>query len=149
MILQPCLHCPKREKCDTRKAVLDRVRGLGLTSARIRCRKWYEDFPPGQRVSLTLMSYDWGTGYDGSYSIKEKNVHEATVMRHRKNRILVWLDDMTSFGKNPIAVRADGLTVIEGRRRVCPQCGQPEGTKKRDEWYCDDEFHANEKDTTQ
>ncbi len=122
MHLKPCYRCPHHEGCEIKANVLAKIRGLKLTSARIKCDLWYKDFPGGQRVSFDLAEWD---GYGDS----DWSEYEGTVMRPHKDRLLVWLDQPTERGRNPIAIRADKMRKEEGSVKLCPECQQPEGTK--------------------
>lgn len=147
MYLKPCNFCPHKGNCELEllwrfqlKSVM-RQQGLvalpkgdRLTTVVFTCAKRLSTLPPGQRVRLTLTEtgglVDFGYG-EADWAIEE-NEYAATVMRPQRDgvRILVWLDEATKQGRNPIAVRPNRVTPLDEPLRVlCSECRQPEGTK--------------------
>ena len=120
MYLKPCRNCPHRNGCEIKADKLRSLRGLGFTSANFKCDHRLAELQPGQRVEITLLEIE-------HYEDKPM-VHKGTVMTPHGARVLVWLDEVSSMGRNPISVQPDRLRPIEGRVEVCPDCGQPEGT---------------------
>lgn len=139
MFLKPCYNCPFRKDCGKKEAKLEILRGLGFTSARFRCDKRLTNLKPGQRVSLVLSVPH--EPIEGGANTMEDESFTAIVMRPasgNRDRILVWVeDDPAPYGdvfehRNPIPVRPDRVTPIDGERvNVCPECQQPEGTTAR------------------
>ena len=121
MYLKPCRNCPHRKGCETKAEKLKSLRGLGFTSANFKCDDRLAGLQPGQRVMIDLIEMD-NRGKDW------KTTHIATVMAPHGARVLVWLDEITELGHNPISVQPNRLTPTGGRVEVCPECGQPEGT---------------------
>lgn len=138
---RPCANCPHKtidgKPCPIKAEKLAIVRAAKLTLANFGCEKRLSELPPGQRVELNMtLIYDCE---GGRYSDEpETKDFTGTVMRELKNgRVLVWLDEESPQGKNPLPLKPDGMRPIEGELlvRICPECGQPEGTKGR-EWDC-------------
>lgn len=107
-------------------------KGDRLTTVVFTCAKRLSTLPPGQRVYLELME-DIGE-HDGAGVADRSCVdYEGTVMRPSRRypmKILVWLDNATERGRNPIAVRPNRVTPLdEPLRKLCPDCQQPEGTQ--------------------
>lgn len=123
MYLKPCRNCPHKDGCELKAERLASLRGLGFTSANFKCDKRLSLLQPGQRIELELLACD------PTDRIQGEETHTATVMRARKTRILIWLDEETCRGRNPIAVSPDRVTPIEGKVELCSECGQPTGTK--------------------
>lgn len=133
------MHCPHKEGCEKKAGTLAAIRGLGITLVNFTCKKRLSELQSGQRVKLILREYGEmrDMGYGEADCDVEENEYTGVVMRPiRGIRILVWLDTPTRRGRNPIAVRPNGVTPIEGKCKVCPGCQQPEGTTKRKELYC-------------
>lgn len=138
MYLKPCRNCPHRDRCSAKAEKLISLRGLGFTSANFKCDKRLSTLPPGQRIKFEMGDCD------------ETYTYQAIVMRARRTKILVWLvscDDEECVpclmsGKNPIAVSPDRVTPIDGQVALCPECGQPEGTRPQErkdgasKWFC-------------
>ena len=142
MFVKPCFNCPHRKGCERKAEKLAAVRGLGLTSIAFKCDKRLSELQPGQRIEFTMMDGERGSALEpwSTYTF------QAIVMRPYKHRILVWLvgcdhedeepdphpqqyEYLLASGKNPIAVSPDRVRPVNGRVPVCPDCGQPEGTK--------------------
>lgn len=160
MFLKPCYNCPHKpsvfppRRCEIKEQKLAAIRGHGFTSANFKCDKRLSTLQPGQRVKLEIWSFEEEGGWDLDST---EDTYLATVMRESKGRILVWLDKPTSKGRNPIRVRPDGVTPIEGTVALCSECGQPDGTEGRkgdtangvgawDCWKCEgheDPFHES------
>lgn len=129
MYLKPCRNCPHKDGCELKAKRLESLRGLGFASANFKCEKRLSLLPPGQRIKLVLWQ-DSGGGYQDRDG--DDFEFTATVMRPHKNRILIWLnnhEELASPARNPIAVRPDYVTPIEGKVSLCPECDQPRGTK--------------------
>lgn len=140
MYMTPCRSCPHSHKsCAIKDAKRVAVRGAGLTSMNFRCEKRLSTLPPGQRVVMTLQNEVTLGGYnDYEYQDWEDVDIVGTVMREaRRGRVLVWLDEMTTRERNPVALWPHLMKPIEGHRvAVCSECGQPEGTKPIKAWSC-------------
>ena len=134
MHLKPCYNCPHKDGCEIKAEKRAALRGLGFTSAKFKCEKHLSTLPPGQRITL-LIGDAWEEDCPGKPHLEDEE-HTATVMGPSKGRILVWLDEVTIIDRNPIRVRPDRVTPLPERVSVCKECGQPEGTKARDEWFC-------------
>lgn len=132
------MNCPEHENgvgCEKSQGIRDAVRGLGVTLVNFPCKKRLSERQPGQRVKLTLRERGeeiW-VGPDEVDTEWDDNEYEGTIMRPTKGtRILVWLDEPTRRECNPIAVRPNGVTPIEGTRELCRECQQPDGTTRTD-----------------
>lgn len=148
--LRPCARCPHKvasdgAPCPIRQEKADIIRRAKLTLANFRCDKRLSDLPPGQRVRLTMKSCDQPEDGDESYyPTFEEEEFQGTVMRPHKTRVLIWLDELSPLGRNPVALRPDRIFPITGERvNLCPDCGQPEGTQGRKEFSCSNDWCMN------
>ncbi len=132
MYLRPCRNCPHKDGCEMKAEWQNKLYGLGLTLVNFKCEKRLSLLQPGQRIGLVFKdpSDDCLYPYENfAYGVHEELDQTATVMRARGTRILVWLDEMTPVGRNPVAVSPDRVTPIDGTVELCSECGQPNGTK--------------------
>lgn len=130
MILRPCLHCVLKKECEKKKNILAQIKGLGLTTASFSCKVRFSSFPPGTRIEY---EFDIST-YEGENKI---NI-SGTVMYpdYKTGKLMVWLDEEASHG---IVVRLwpDRVTILnEPQRKVCPECGKPDGEENAKDWFC-------------
>ncbi len=136
MYLKPCRHCPLRETCEGYETTLRRSRGLGLTAATIRCLFYRETFQSGQQVRARFPCAS------EVYRDGEPTSAELTciVMRWTpKGKVILYIEpDQEAGDTNHRIVRLwpDRLTLIQGTRSVCEECGLPDGVKIAG-WHCD------------
>jgi hypothetical protein len=78
-MLLTCRTCKKTGSCEKQDSVKSAVKGLGLTSYKIKCKEKVELFEAGQPVTFsTLMST---SGYEGDYSEGEYIKFNGVVIR--------------------------------------------------------------------
>jgi hypothetical protein len=138
MTLRPCAHCSYRGDCEIKRTILARVRGLTpqLSLIGFRCPVKWELWPVGARVwaDVRLLKNESGEHFG--------EVH-GTLVGYRADRATVWLDEPIDddLEKDPrwrIKLHQDRLHALdEPARRVCPECGRPDGAVNSAVWHCD------------
>lgn len=57
-VFRPCFGCTARADCDIKKGVVKALRGIPVTSAKIKCDlPFTRDFPPGTRVAVLVWDH--------------------------------------------------------------------------------------------
>ncbi len=145
MHINPCWMCPIRKTCDIRKAKVEGVRGLKLTSIKFKCDILPAMFTPGMRVTATLL-----TGRDQFEAT-------ATVMAWKGDKVIVCVDEEFTMDPEPgrygdemiqpretiskavVKLRPDRITPISGVYEpivpICRQCRRPMH-RKIPGWSC-------------
>lgn len=134
--MRPCSNCPHRKidgvPCQIKQKKLEIIRAARLALVNFKCDKRLSGLQPGQRVQLEM---------EMTHSIREGDEpgmaqYNGIVMRPQKNRVLVWLDRLSPYGKNPVPLHPNRVLPIPAPLvKICPDCGQPAGTQAR-EWTC-------------
>ena len=156
MTIQPCNKCPFRADCDIKREKLARVRGLGLTAFKFRCKKLKDSFQPGTkvRVKLDYVAYDIGFHpEEGEWVRTRAQTVDAYVMAFDgpKVRIFVpysehdpewWLQKLKGANTGDsqfvhvLRVQPDRLEAVGEIVPACKHCGMPEGFEKPEAWHC-------------
>lgn len=149
--LHPCLHCHRKADCPIKKTTLERLRGLGITNANLRCAIPCGDFPIGTTVDVKAFEFvDAASGPDGPDLRKRAVVRRGVVSRWNKNKATIVLNkdqEIEQFDKPPIGclkVETDRLTRIDVPIADLCRCGLTgERCENRDlpsvrggEWFC-------------
>jgi hypothetical protein len=128
-----CHNCALgKQACERREGVKAAIRGLGITSAKLRCPERRPLFATGQRVGVS-----WPVGdFDDGYILE---TWPATVIGESRSRFLIKVDDGLSdngtpakeYVKNPtLFARVPAARLVtrdEPAREVCPACQRVEG----------------------
>lgn len=141
VVYVPCFRCSMREGCSALKHLMD-VRSdfsenheeVAITSIKVRCLQYEQQFLPGDRVRFTVMEM----------RDEVPIVATGTVMRynHRKMKYIIWVDeDSIDEGVDHTIIHLDAarLTALpEASIEVCPECGRPKGAEipGRSDWNC-------------
>jgi hypothetical protein len=146
--LKPCHMCPQSQPCAIRKERLALLRPAKVSSANFKCQQRLVGYEPGQRVEFSLTeeaASQYGMGFHDVVI-----VYRGIIMRPIGRMLMIWVthfreesgafvEGITRRGRNPIALNPSRMTPIEGRVKVCPDCGQPddfEPTGMSDKYYC-------------
>lgn len=133
MILHPCLHCQKKKSCIKRPAIINKARGSQITSAKIRCSEY--NLKNGLRVGAFIKGFGEGEDY-----LEGGDITGTIIGMNKKKKAIVWVDDDfvgEVASERVICLWPDRLTMLdEPPRRLCPDCGRPDGEKNKPEWAC-------------
>jgi hypothetical protein len=128
------LHCIQRPSCIKRSAIINKVRGNGLTSAKIRCAEYA--LRGGLRVSAYIKEFGHGEEY-----LEGGDITGTVIGMNRKGKAIVWVDDVfvgEVASERVVCLWPDRLIPIdEPVIRICPLCGKPDGEKNKDGCNCD------------
>lgn len=131
--LPTCKNCVlEKQPCERRETVRQSIKGLGITSAKLRCAERVPLFSPGQRVTVT-----WPVVIDEEW-LREANLESwpATVVKEVRPRFLIKVDDVLSDYETPASeflknaslyakVPAAKLAPLdEPVQTVCDACGR-------------------------
>ena len=147
-VLHPCYHCNARGHCELHAAKLEAIRAAKLSLATFRCNIIRNNYKPGQRVMVTVKTFeDFG---EGEYA-ESKDEFRATVMRWDGRKIMVFLDDREhcesgeggSANSQWMRVWPNKVEPIDGTTTLCRSCDKPLGVKPQlsargSEWSCID-----------
>lgn len=126
--LLPCIGCIARNDCDIKRAAIKALRGVPITSAKIRCRlPFTRDFPPGTRVSVTVWDYRDFSGDGGGVLPKLVPATVVGPSSKKSGKLLMHLDDPVMMSaETAIEFRAawpkDVIKLDEPRRDFCASC---------------------------
>lgn len=154
--LNPCFGCPLKDGCPDRDDWRRKVSGLGLASARFRCKRLADQVRLGRRIVITAPVF--GEGDYGEYDMARQPVH-ATISSvypdHRFSAIVDrgQIEDMVLPGTDPNQVRfrkrmrhsrivqfldePDGTFCKLGSLKAGDECDQRDGQcgcKQEKEW---------------
>jgi hypothetical protein len=141
----PCFKCNMRVGCEALKSAVKaraqlskKHRVMVITSMRIRCRKYEDQFAPGQRVSFTVQ--DQSSSEDSYLSTVDAM---GTVMGYsaQKTKFIIWVDEESiDDGVSHSIIHLDPRrrnALAEPKVSICPECGKPKGARiPGREWTC-------------
>jgi hypothetical protein len=132
MILKPCHVCNDhiRKDCPERMAMRHKLKGVGVTSATLNCKRLRAIYGLGIRIESIFVVEHNGYGEPFSESFP------GTVIGFKGNKVRVWFDESPSGG-NTKGDRPNSRSIIarypkylrlldEPPKKVCPECGRPE-----------------------
>jgi hypothetical protein len=137
MTLRPCAHCSYRSNCEIKRTILARVRGLSppLSLIGFRCPAKWAAWHVGSRVWANVRLCQRGG--------EDFEVVNGTVFGIKGDRAQVWLDepiddDLEKPPRWRIKLHQDRLNGLdEPARKVCHECGRPDGAVNSAAWSCD------------
>lgn len=129
-----CKNCVlEKQPCERRNGVRLTIKGLGITSAKLKCPDRAPLYVPGQRVSVTWPVADADDEYHNHTTLES---WPATVVKEVRSRFVVKVDDILSdyetlaseFIKNPTLYAKVAVARLkpldEPLQTVCAQCGR-------------------------
>ena len=148
-VLYPCFHCHRKDGCAIKKETLERLRGLKISKANLRCPIPQQDFPPGTTVDVAAFILTEG-GYDDYGYRKSAVVRRGVVAGWHAGKCSVALNkdqeiEMPEDGAiGYLKVTTDRLKrVDEPVQEICG-CGLPQSrcensdypSIRTGEWSC-------------
>jgi len=132
-MLKPCHVCNDyiRKDCPDRAIMRHKLKGIGVTSATLNCKRLRAIYAPGIRVESGFIVGLWS--YSGEPYVE---YFPGTVIGFKKHKVRVWFDEPPSED-NAESDRPNSRSIIarypkylrlldEPPKKVCPECGRPE-----------------------
>lgn len=125
---RPCNGCTARNDCDVKRSVMKALKGVPITSAKIRCDlPFTKYFPPGTRVEVMIWDAD---DFDGHMASIPGRLAPATVVgpsTKKAGKLLLHLDTAVKFGDGSTsefraAYPKDVTKLDEPARDACETC---------------------------
>lgn len=133
-VFRPCFGCTVRNDCEIKKSAVKALRGIPVTSAKIKCDlPWTEHFPPGTRALVKVWDHNdvHHSTEDYGSDVSEKMVPATVVGKSSKKpgKLLLHLDTkVLSRNEQEIEFRAAWPKEIqkldEPRAAFCSQCSR-------------------------
>lgn len=148
-VLHPCFHCHRKADCAIKRETLEKLRGLKISKANLRCSIPQQDFPAGATVDVQAFILTEG-GYDDCGYRKSAVVRRGVVTGWHAGKCSVALNKDQEIEKPEdgaigyLKVTTDRLKrVDEPVQEICG-CGLPQSrcensdypSIRTGEWSC-------------
>lgn len=124
---RPCIGCTARADCEIKKSAVKALRGVPITSAKIKCDlPFTRYFPAGTRVKVMVWDQNDFSSYEGGTPAKMASSTVVGPSTKKRGKLLCHLDAAIAIGDKEIefctAWPKDVEKLDEPARDACPSC---------------------------